>query len=99
MGTPASTVRSRASRARRQATRHAVGTSIVRQVYADVKTLVPAHAAWVAQSAGLTGPEQATATARVNDHLGAALLAWLDLPDRERLALLKRYMRIARAPA
>ena len=70
MGTPASTVRSRASRARRQATRHAVGTSIVRQVYADVKTLMPAHAAWVAQSAGLTGPEQATATARVNDNLG-----------------------------
>lgn len=94
-----STVRSRASRARRQATRHAVGSSIVRKVYTEAKALVPAHAAWVARSAGLTGPEQATAGAKVGDHIGAALLAWLDLPDRERLALLKRYMRLARTPA
>ncbi|MDR5643218.1 MULTISPECIES: hypothetical protein [Burkholderia] len=93
------TVRARASRARRQATRQAVGTSIVRKVYADVKALVPAHAAWVEKSHGLTGPEQATATARVSDHLGAALLAWLSLPDRERALYLKHYMRLARAPA
>jgi len=94
-----STVRSRASRARRQATRRLVGTSLVRAVYENVQALVPAHAAWVAQSAGLTGPERATATALVSDHLGAALMAWLDLPDRERLVFLKTYMRAARAPA
>ncbi|MFM0594025.1 hypothetical protein [Paraburkholderia dilworthii] len=93
------TVRSRASRARRRATRCLVGSSIVRGVYENVQALVPAHAAWVAQSAGLTGPEQATATARISDHLGAALLAWLALPDRERLVFLKTYMRTARAPA
>ncbi|MBI0326961.1 hypothetical protein [Burkholderia plantarii] len=93
------TVRARASRARRQATRQAVGTSIVRKVYADVKALVPAHAAWVEKSHGLTGPEHATGSARVSDHLGAALLAWLSLPDRERVLYLKHYMRLARAPA
>jgi hypothetical protein len=93
------TVRARASRARRRSTRHAVGTSIVRQVYADVKALVPAHAAWVEKSNGLTGPEHATGSARIADHLGAALLAWLSLPDRERALHLKRYMRMARAPA
>lgn len=94
-----STARSRASRARRTSTRRLVGTSLVRAVYESVQALVPAHAEWVAQSAGLTGPEQATAGAKVSDHLGAALLAWLDLPDRERLVFLKTYMRIARAPA
>lgn len=94
-----STARSRASRARRQASRRLVGTSIVRAVYENVQALVPAHAEWVARSAGLTGPEQATATARVSDHLGAALLAWAALPDRERLVFLKTYMRVARAPA
>ena len=93
------TLRSRASRTRRKATRCAVGSSIVRGVYDDVKALVPAHAEWIAASHGLTGPEQATATARISDHLGAALLAWLSLPDRERLVFLKRYMRVARAPA
>ncbi|MBF3830796.1 hypothetical protein [Burkholderia pseudomallei] len=94
-----STARSRASRARRQASRRLVGTSIVRAVYENVQALVPAHAAWVAQSAGLTGPEQSTATAHVSDHLGAALMAWAALPDRERLVFLKKYMRMARAPA
>lgn len=99
MTTPASTVRSRASRARRQATRHAVGSAIVRKVYDDVKRCRVDHAAWVERSNGLTGPEQATGSARIADHLGAALLAWLALPDRERLVFLKRYMRLARAPA
>jgi len=94
-----STARSRASRARRADTRRLVGSSIVRAVYENVQALVPAHAAWVAQSAGLSGPEQATAGAKVSDHLGAALLAWLDLPDRKRLVFLKKYMRTARAPA
>lgn len=94
-----STVRSRASRVRRSANRRLVGTSLVRSVYENVQALVPTHAAWVARSAGMTGPDQATAMAHVSDHLGAALLAWLDLPDRERLTFLKQYMRAARAPA
>ncbi|NIF54986.1 MULTISPECIES: hypothetical protein [unclassified Burkholderia] len=93
------TVRSRESRKRREPTRQAVGTAIVRKVYDDVKRCRVDHAVWVEKSNGLTGPEQATASARIADHLGAALLAWLSLPDRERVLYLKRYMRLARAPA